>query len=325
MSRRAKIVCTLGPATSSQEQITALVEAGIDVARLNMSHGTQASTRRCTGGCGGTEATGRGVGILADLQGPKIRLGRFAGGPVRLNPGDEFTITTEDVPRRPRSEVSTTYRRAPRGRPARRPHPDRRRPRGCSTSPRSTAPASHPRARRRHGLRPQGPQPARASRSARPHSPKRTRGPALRARPRRRPGRAVLRPQPGRRRAGPPHHGRGGPHSPAARQDREAAGRRAPREIVEAFDGIMVARGDLGVELPLEQVTDRPEAGHRARREEARPVIVATQMLESMISARGRPAPRSPTWPAPSSTAPTRSCCPARPASATTRSRRSRP
>src|SRR5579862_4559723 len=98
MSRRAKIVCTLGPATSSQEQITALIGAGLDVARLNMSHGRQADHleiyRRLRAG---SDATGHGVGILADLQGPKIRLGEFPDGPVRLVAGDEFTITTQDI------------------------------------------------------------------------------------------------------------------------------------------------------------------------------------------------------------------------------------
>src|SRR5487761_1071831 len=109
MSRRAKIVCTLGPATSSQEQITALIGAGMDVARLNMSHGTQAvhleTYRRVRAGA---DATGRSVGILADLQGPKIRLGEFPGGPVRLSAGDEFIITTEHVPG-DQHEASTTY------------------------------------------------------------------------------------------------------------------------------------------------------------------------------------------------------------------------
>ena len=96
--RRAKIVATLGPATSSYDQIEALVRAGMDVARLNMSHGewdiherSYANVRRAA------DATGRAVGILADLQGPKIRLGRFADGPHHLEPGDIFTITTEDV------------------------------------------------------------------------------------------------------------------------------------------------------------------------------------------------------------------------------------
>ncbi len=109
MSRRAKIVCTLGPASSSQEQITALIGAGLDVARLNLSHGTQAdhliAYHRVRAG---SDATGRSVGVLADLQGPKIRLGTFPGGPVRLSVGDEFTITIEDVPGTER-EASTTY------------------------------------------------------------------------------------------------------------------------------------------------------------------------------------------------------------------------
>jgi len=109
VSRRAKIVSTIGPACSSPERITALVEAGIDIARLNMSHGTQQQHEdvyRLLREAAGT--TGRALGILADLQGPKIRLGRFAEGPVRLTLGDEFTVTTEDVPG-DRTEVSTTY------------------------------------------------------------------------------------------------------------------------------------------------------------------------------------------------------------------------
>src|SRR6202020_313214 len=113
MSRRAKIVCPLGPATSSQEQITALIAAGLDVARLNMSHGHQAdhleAYRRVRAG---SDATGRSVGILADLQGPKIRLGVFPGGPVRLAAGDEFVITTEDIPGNAH-EASTTYEGLP--------------------------------------------------------------------------------------------------------------------------------------------------------------------------------------------------------------------
>src|ERR1700761_5658319 len=109
MSRRAKIVCTLGPATSSQEQITALISAGMDVARLNMSHGHQADHLAAYSRVrAGSDAVGRGVGILADLQGPKIRLGEFPGGPVVLAAGDEVTITTEDIPGK-QHEAATTY------------------------------------------------------------------------------------------------------------------------------------------------------------------------------------------------------------------------
>ena len=113
MSRRAKIVCTLGPATSSQERITGLIIAGLDVARLNFSHGTQqdhaAVYERVRTG---SSEVGRAVGVLADLQGPKIRLGTFPGGPVVLRPGEDFIITTEDIPGTER-EASTTYQGLP--------------------------------------------------------------------------------------------------------------------------------------------------------------------------------------------------------------------
>src|SRR5262249_34883849 len=81
--RRATIVCTLGPATHSGEQVRALVDAGMDVARLNFSHGTrddhQALYRAVREA---SDASGRAVAVLVDLQGPKIRLGTFAAGPV---------------------------------------------------------------------------------------------------------------------------------------------------------------------------------------------------------------------------------------------------
>ena len=113
MSRRAKIISTIGPACSSRERIRALTDAGIDVARLNMSHGTHEQHEEVYRHIrAASDETGRGVGILADLQGPKIRVGRFPGGPVRLTLGDEFVITTEDVPGT-RQEVSTTYEGLP--------------------------------------------------------------------------------------------------------------------------------------------------------------------------------------------------------------------
>jgi pyruvate kinase len=96
--RRAKIVCTLGPATSSPERVRELVAAGMDVARLNFSHGSHADHERAYLRVReASDASGRGVGILADLQGPKIRLGRFAEGSVELVEGATFTITTRDV------------------------------------------------------------------------------------------------------------------------------------------------------------------------------------------------------------------------------------
>ncbi|MEV6208185.1 pyruvate kinase [Kitasatospora sp. NPDC051914] len=97
--RRAKIVCTLGPATDSYEQLKAIVEAGMNVARLNMSHGSHPEhEERYRKVRQVSEDTGRTIGVLADLQGPKIRLATFANGPVTVDNGDTFTITTEDVP-----------------------------------------------------------------------------------------------------------------------------------------------------------------------------------------------------------------------------------
>ena len=81
MNRRTKIVCTLGPATSSREKIEELVRAGMDVARLNLSHGSHEEHRQVYEHIRQVSDTaGRAVGILLDLQGPKIRLGEFEGG-----------------------------------------------------------------------------------------------------------------------------------------------------------------------------------------------------------------------------------------------------
>lgn len=111
--RRSKIVCTLGPAVDSYEQLRALIEAGMNVARFNMSHGTHAEhEERYRRLREAARDTGQAVGVLADLQGPKIRLETFAEGPVELVRGDEFTITTEDVPG-DRTICGTTYKGLP--------------------------------------------------------------------------------------------------------------------------------------------------------------------------------------------------------------------
>ncbi|HET9254143.1 MAG TPA: pyruvate kinase, partial [Pseudonocardiaceae bacterium] len=109
MKRRAKIVCTLGPVTSTPEKIRELVAAGMDVARLNFSHGSHAEHARVYQMVReASDESGRAVGILADLQGPKIRLGRFAAGSVHWHSGDEVRVTVEDVPGT-HDRVSTTY------------------------------------------------------------------------------------------------------------------------------------------------------------------------------------------------------------------------
>ncbi|AKG45617.1 pyruvate kinase [Streptomyces xiamenensis] len=111
--RRSKIVCTLGPAVDSYEQLKALIDAGMNVARFNFSHGShQEHEERYHRVRKASEDTGVAVGVLADLQGPKIRLETFADGPVELERGDEFTITTEDVPG-DKTICGTTYKGLP--------------------------------------------------------------------------------------------------------------------------------------------------------------------------------------------------------------------
>jgi pyruvate kinase len=285
VSRRAKIVSTIGPACSSREQILALVQAGIDVARLNMSHGSYAQHEEVYGYLREAAAiTGRGIGILADLQGPKIRIGRFPDGPVRLTVGDEFTVTTEDIPGN-RREVSTTYQGLP----------------GDVSSGDTiliddgrvgleVLSVDGPRVRTKVVLG---------------GMISNNKGLNL-------PGVAVSVPALTEKDEEDLrwslHLGadmvalsfvRSAADADACFRIMDEEGIRVPLiakiekpqavealpEIVAAFDGIMVARGDLGVELPLEQVPIVQKRAIQLAREKARPVIVATQMLESMISA----------------------------------------
>src|SRR3954449_1008226 len=98
VTRRVKIVCTMGPATASAERMLGLVEAGMDVARLNFSHGSHEDHRKVYDLVReAARQTGRAVAVLADLQGPKIRLGKFADGPHVWNTGDLVTITGDEV------------------------------------------------------------------------------------------------------------------------------------------------------------------------------------------------------------------------------------
>ncbi|QDG54505.1 pyruvate kinase [Persicimonas caeni] len=108
--RRAKIVCTLGPASSSAETIEQMIRAGMNVARLNFSHGTHEYHRELYNTVREVSRDlNSPVAILQDLQGPKIRVGKFAEGPVELTEGDEFVITVDDIDG-DQERVSTTYK-----------------------------------------------------------------------------------------------------------------------------------------------------------------------------------------------------------------------
>ena len=96
MSRHTKIVATLGPASSSQEILERMVQAGIDVVRMNFSHGTADDHRARAEGIRAAAAKyGRTVGILGDLQGPKIRVGKFENGKILLVPGEKFILDAQ--------------------------------------------------------------------------------------------------------------------------------------------------------------------------------------------------------------------------------------
>lgn len=97
--RSAKIVATLGPASSAARTIATLFEAGVDVFRLNFSHGSQEDHRARFDAIRALEReSGRPIGIMADLQGPKLRLGTFAGGKTKLVPGQHFRLDLDKTP-----------------------------------------------------------------------------------------------------------------------------------------------------------------------------------------------------------------------------------
>lgn len=283
--RRAKIVATLGPASSTAEAIRELVDAGMDVARLNLSHGSYemheqvyAHVRRAS------DESGRGVGILVDLQGPKIRLGRFASGPVLLETGDEFVVTTEDVPG-DRDMVSTTYA----GLPADVTEGDL----VLVDDGRIELKVTKVDGPRVHTVVVEG---GRVSDNKGFNLPGAAMSvPALSDK-----DRADLR---WALRTGADLIALSFVRSAADIVDVHAImdeeGLRIPvlakvekpqaienlEEIIAAFDGVMVARGDLGVELPLEAVPLVQKRAIHLCREAGKPVIVATQMLDSMAVA----------------------------------------
>jgi pyruvate kinase len=283
VTRRAKIVCTLGPATASPELVRALVDSGMDVARLNLSHGSRADHERLYHLVREVAAgAGRPVGILADLQGPKIRLGRFAGGPVLWRAGDPVTITTEDVPGTA-GRVSCTYPRLPAEvRPGDRLLIDDGR---VALEVRSVAgPDIHLLVREGGevsdhkgvslpgvplGLPPLSDKDIADLRWALRLGVDLVALSFVRAPDDVKDVHAVM-------------DGEGVRRPVLAKLEKPEAV--ATLEgVVAAFDGLMVARGDLGVELPLEQVPLVQKRAVQLARERAKPVIVATQMLDSMM------------------------------------------
>ncbi len=224
--RRIKIVATLGPASSDSAMIRRLFEAGADIFRINMSHTPHDKMRELVATIRNVESSyGRPIGILVDLQGPKLRLGAFADGAVQLQNGQSFTLDNDQTPGDATSRLpaaSGDPRRAPA-----RTHAAARRRQGEAGRRGNLADASRDtdRGRRPH-VRPQGRQPARyrpAGLGDDAEGPGRSR---CRAQHRHRLDRTVLRAACRRRAGGQEDHPR-----PRRRdgQDREAAGDRPAR------------------------------------------------------------------------------------------------
>jgi len=282
--RRAKIVATLGPATSSYDSIRAIIEAGVDVARMNLSHGSYdvheevyANVRRAS------DDSGRAVAVMVDLQGPKIRLGKFAAGPHELAVGDTFAITTEDI-LGTKDICGTTFKGLPG----------------------DVAPGDFL-------LIDDGKVKLQVVSSTETTvstivivagAVSNNKGINL-------PGVAVNVPALSEKDEADLRWGlalgadlialsfvRNAEDIVRVHEIMAESGRKVPviakiekpqavdnlEAIIDAFDGIMVARGDLGVELPLEAVPIVQKRAVELSRRMAKPVIVATQMLESMIS-----------------------------------------
>ena len=282
--RRAKIVATLGPATNSYDTIQAVIEAGVDVARMNLSHGTYEIHEEVFANIKKVASDlGKPVAVLVDLQGPKIRLGKFADGPHDLSIGDIFTITTEDI-EGTKDVCGTTFMGLPQDVVA-------------GDTLLIDDGKVNVRVLDTDGVRVRTEVVVGGTVSN-------NKGINL-------PGVAVNVPALSEKDEDDLRWGlRIGADYIALSFVRSAAdvtrvheimaeeGIRLPviakiekpqaveaiDEIVDAFDAIMVARGDLGVELPLEQVPLVQKRTVEAARRMAKPVIVATQMLESMIT-----------------------------------------
>ena len=95
---KTKIVCTIGPASESPEVMCQLMEAGMNIARLNFSHGDFSAHKKVIDNLRAASVkTGRRLAIMADLSGPKMRIGKIAPEPIELKPNDKFTLTTDDI------------------------------------------------------------------------------------------------------------------------------------------------------------------------------------------------------------------------------------
>ena len=281
-------MCTLGPATASKERIKELVEAGMDVARLNLSHGAYADHEQIYRYVReAADESGHGVAVFVDLQGPKIRLGNFKEGSTRIQTGQSFVITTREVDG-DNEIASTTYQGLP-----------------GDVGPGDQILIDDGKVRLR----------VVAVEGDEVHTIVVTGGRISDHKGINLPGVPVSVPAMSEKDIADLRWGlhltvdfialsfvRSAKDVEDVRKVMLEEGVLLPviakiekpqaidnlDEIIKAFDGFMVARGDLGVECPLEDVPFLQKRVVEKARRNAKPVIVATQMLESMIS---NPAP----------------------------------
>ncbi len=282
--RRAKIVCTMGPAVQADGKVEQLIKVGMNMARLNLSHGTHADHQsRIDAVRNAATKAGVPIAILVDLQGPKIRLARFANGPHEISRGDIFTITTDEI-EGTKDRVGTTFKGLPGDcKPGDRILIDDGKVTVEVTSVTTTDVVT---------------------KVIEPGTVSNNKGINL-------PGVAVSVPALSEKdiedlrwglKAGADFIALSfvrsaddikdvhkimdeeGIHVPVIAKIEKPQAVANLVEIIAAFDGIMVARGDLGVELPIEDVPLVQKHCIELARAAAKPVIVATQMLESMIT-----------------------------------------
>lgn len=283
--RRAKIVCTLGPSAETVDRLIELLDAGMNVARLNMSHGDyEEHGNRLRNVRAASEATGKTVGVFADLQGPKIRLGRFEGDQkVHLAVGDRFTITIDDIQGN-QDRCSTTYKGLPGdvnvgdqiliddGKVGLKAIEVTATDVVCEVT--VPGPVSNNKGINLPGVAVSVP--ALSDKDERDLRWALHQDVDMVALSFVRSGDDIKR----------VHEimDEEGRHVPVIAKLEKPQAIANLQDIIDAFDMFMVARGDLGVELPLEEVPLVQKRIIRAARKWAKPVIVATQMLESMIT-----------------------------------------
>ena len=285
-NHKTKIVCTIGPASASREVMEQMIQAGMNIARLNFSHGDFASHEKTIENLrAASRSTGRRLAIMADLPGPKMRIGQFSKEPVELRIGDPFTLTTDNIVGDP-SRVSVSFSRLPQAvKPGDRLYLND----GFIQLEVAKVDGAEVRCRvlvggelrSRKGLNLPGIDLGIRAFTEQDHrwlvfakeqgldavSQSFVEGAADIAAVRK--AAADLNYHP----------------FIIAKIERSRALDRI-EEILEVTDGIMIARGDLGVEIPIEQIAVVQKRLMRLANMRAKPVITATQMLESMTDNR---------------------------------------